>query len=233
VSQEINLINPALLPRRDWLGFRSVAILAGLVSLLMIGMYTYAHFLATSARSAQVATQAKLSVLQKDLQSIQATLAARIPNPALEEESLQLAAALKQRREVLQLAENLASRENGVVSEIMRGFSRQRMEGVWLTGFSFGPDGLDIRGRLLDPALLPAYIRRLNGEGAFRGRTFAALDMQSVAPEAGSVVASRTGQAESVAGAKTNGVEIGGPAHFTEFALRTSLGTSSLAGAKK
>lgn len=233
MSQEINLINLALLPRRDWLGFHSVAMLAVVALLLTIGTYTYAHFLAGSARSAQEATQVKLAALQNDLQSIQAALAARIPDPALQEETLQLSAALKQRREVLKLAESLSSRESGSVSEIMRGFSRQRMEGVWLTGFSFGPDGLDIRGRLLDPALLPAYIRRLNGEGAFRGRTFAALDMQGVAPEAGAVVAPGNRPVEPVSAAKTNRVESGEPTHFTEFALRTSLGTSSLAGGKK
>jgi hypothetical protein len=36
---------------------------------------------------------------------------------------------------------------------------------------------MEIRGRTLDPALLPEYIRRLNAEPAFRGHRFAALSV--------------------------------------------------------
>jgi len=221
MSQEINLINPALRPRRDWLAFRSVALGAAVALLLTTGLYAYARWSAYSAVKAQGEMQARLNRLQQEVQVAQTALAARVPDPALAEEARQLEAALKQRGDVLQLAERLAAQGTAEVAEVMRGFSRQRMEGVWLTAFSLGPGGLEIRGRLLDPALLPGYIRRLNGEPAFRGRSFAALDMQGVAPDV--LPPSGAAAATPPPAAVPAAAKPAGPARFTEFALRATL----------
>lgn len=218
MSQEINLINPALRPKRDLLAFRTVALAAGVAVLLISVMYAYARFSAASAQQAQSDIQAQLAILQKEVQASQAALAARVSDPALELEAQRLAAAVKQRGEVLQLAENLSAQGSGGVSEVMRGFSRQRLDGVWLTGFSVGPGGFDIRGRLLDPSLLPTYIRRLNAEPAFRGRSFAALDMQGVTPEVAPPAAGAPAPAATPVAALP-----AGPARYTEFALRATL----------
>jgi hypothetical protein len=227
VSQEINLLNPALRPKRDWLGAKSVAVGAGVAVVLMVLLFAYARTSANSAADAQVVVQEKLKKLQQEVQTAQAALAAKVPNPALENEAMGLAAAVKQRGEVLRLAESLAATGSGGVAEVMRGFSRQRVEGVWLTGFSVGPGGFDIRGRLLDPSLLPSYIRRLNAEPAFRGRSFAALDMQGIVPQ--SVAPAATG---APAPAATT-VTASGPARYTDFFLRATLTTSAAAGAKE
>lgn len=228
MSQEINLINPGLRRQRDWLAFGSVALgtLAALV--LTAGAYAYARSADASARARLVSVQAKLAGLQQEVQAAQAALAARTPDAALETERQQLAAALKQRGDVLQLAEGLASQEGGEVAEVMRGFSRQRMDGVWLTAFSIGANGIDIRGRLLDPALLPGYIRRLNGEPAFRGRSFAALDMHGVVPETAQPGSAAAGSPVLPAAAKP-----APPSRFTEFALRATLVGNPAAGGKE
>jgi hypothetical protein len=182
VSQEINLINPALRPQRDWFSSRSVAP-ALVAALVLVGaLFGGARYQLADAQKRQAhAAATHASALQR-LKSLQEMLAARKNDPVLEREVARLATELKQREDVLQLARGLAG-EGGGVADVMRGFSRQRVEGVWLTDFSVGPAGIDIRGRLLDPALLPAYIRRLNGEPAFRGRQFAALDMKGVVPQ--------------------------------------------------
>lgn len=229
MSQEINLVNPALRPKHDWLAFRSVAVAAAVALLLVSALYAYARVSASSALQAQMAVQARLTALQQEVQSAQAALAARVSDPQLEKEVVRLAAAVKQRGEVLRLAEELATQGSGGVAEVMRGFSRQRMDGVWLTGFSVGPGGFDIRGRLLDPASLPTYIRRLNTEPAFRGRSFAALDMQGVVPQ---VLPQSGGDAAAVPAPATT--QAAGPARYTEFALRATLtAPAATAGGKE
>lgn len=225
MSQEINLLNAALRPRRDWLGASSVALAAGGALALMLALYAYASGSAASAQRAQMDAQAALKAVQQEVQVAQAALAARVPNPALEAEAQQLKAALKQRGEVLRLAEDLSAQGSAGVAEVMRGFARQRMEGVWLTGFSVGPAGFDIHGRLLDPSLLPTYIRRLNAEPAFRGRSFAALDMQGVQPAAAAAAGSAPVQ-------KVSAVEPP-PVRVTEFFLRASLPAKAAAGGKE
>lgn len=226
MAQELNLLNPALRPRHDWLAFRSVALGALLAFGVVCAGYGYATYRHATVAAGEAAIKSRQAALQQELQSLQAKLAARVPDPALEEERQKLAAALQQREAVLALAQRMAAPERLPVTEVMRGFSRQRIEGVWLTGFAVTADGIDIRGRLLDHSLLPVYIRRLNSEPAFRGRSFAALDMQSVVPSSGA--SGETGAKASAAG--TTAAE---PAAFTEFALRTSLAAETAAGGRK
>lgn len=220
MSQEINLVNPALRPKRDWLSFQVVS-LATLVTLLLVGVAVAVVRLDLAAgRQAQAAAAAQLATVTQEVQQLQAAFAARRNDPALAQEAERLAAATVQRREVLKVAQGLAA-EAGGVAEAMRGFARQRLEGVWLTAFNIGPGGFDLSGRLLDPALLPAYIRRLNAEPAFRGRHFAALDMQGVEPAPPAAGTAPAAPAVVPVGAVAQPVA-SGPQRYTEFSLKAS-----------
>lgn len=224
MSQEINLLNLALRPKQDWLSFRSVSVATAASLLLVLALFTFARFDLAGKQQAQSAAAARQTAAQQELQNLQTALGTRKTDPALELEAAALSAAAKQRGEVLALAKSLAA-DGGTVANIMRGFSRQRIEGVWLTGFNVGPAGFDMRGRLLDPALLPAYIRRLNAEPAFRGRNFAALDMQGVVPQP--VVAAQNSVPVPTVPAPA------GPLRYTEFALKATAGGSSEKGGKE
>lgn len=221
MSQEINLLNPALLPRRDALGFETVAI-ATAVSLLVIGgLYAWAGSRSDAAQRQQAAAATQLKSAQQDLQVAQAQLAAKKNDPALEQEAQRLGLVVRQSRELLRLAEGSSASGGGDMTSVMRGFSRQVTEGVWLTAFSVGPAGFEIRGRLLDPSLLPAYIRKLNGEPAFKGRSFAALDMRAGTAEASAGAAPVPSSASGSGGAAPVAQSPSLP-RFTEFALQAS-----------
>ncbi len=222
MSQEINLLNPALRPKTDWLAFRPVAAAAAAVLLLVVAGYAYAAYRAGETARERGSVAGRLSTLQQELQGLQAALAERKPNPALAQEIGRLSAEIAQRRQVLKLAQETAV-GGEAPAELMRGFSRQITEGVWLTGFAVAAAGIDIRGRLLDPALLPAYIRRLNGEPAFRGRRFAALDLQAGVVLPPAAVGGQSTAAPPAAAAA---------APFTEFVLRASMAPPA-AGSKE
>lgn len=66
-------------------------------------------------------------------------------------------------------------------SDYLLAFARQAQASVWLTGFSLtGADrALEIRGRMLDASVLPDYLRRLNAEPRFKGRSFAQLEIRA------------------------------------------------------
>jgi hypothetical protein len=78
---------------------------------------------------------------------------------------------------------------------------RKAMPGVWLTGFSVGESGndLQVRGRVLHPDLVPAYLRALSDEPVMRGRQVTELKLSAKA----------TGAAPQPAG----------PERFVEFSL--------------
>ncbi|MCP5268276.1 MAG: hypothetical protein H6943_04450 [Zoogloeaceae bacterium] len=221
MSQQINLINTALRPKQHWLSFNNVAMATGVSVLLIVGLTAYASFSASRALAEQQAVSTQLIAVQQELQQVQATLATRKTDPVLERELADVSASLAHRRNVLRLAEESATRGDVGLAEMMRGFSRQVLDGVWLTGINLGSSGMDIRGRLLEPSLLPAYIRRLNEEPAFRGRLFAALDMNDVPPEAPKLGANGLplpAAPDAVAGDASATARI----RFTEFALRAS-----------
>lgn len=86
----------------------------------------------------------------------------------------------------------LAGMQGGVGGNV-EGFSpyltalaRQTMTGVWLTGVEIGsPSGdLVLKGRVLDGGLVPAYIRQLNREPLFQGRSVSELRLSAKSEQA-------------------------------------------------
>jgi hypothetical protein len=65
-------------------------------------------------------------------------------------------------------------------SQYMSAFSRQVVQGLWLTGFKVTGDAaqISLSGGVLDPQLLPIYIQKLGSEQAMQGKSFATLQMQ-------------------------------------------------------
>jgi hypothetical protein len=95
-----------------------------------------------------------------------------------------LAEEIARADEQLRLRRGLLAGMQGGVAANAEGFSpyltalaRQTMNGVWLTGVEIaGPSGdLVLKGRVVDSGLVPAYIRQLNQEPLFRGRSVSEL----------------------------------------------------------
>ena len=66
-------------------------------------------------------------------------------------------------------------------SDYLLAFSRQSVNGVWLTSISVGGEGSNkmiVDGRALRPDLVSDYIKRLSKEKSMQGQTFATLNMQ-------------------------------------------------------
>lgn len=220
MSQQINLLNPDLRPRRDWLSFSVVAPLALAALLVVTVSAVWERSRLVGLRVLESEVSNRLKAEQERLQMLTKAAAERTSDPAVAREAERLNAALQLRREALQMLQAGGSGETGGFSGAMAGLARQSMDGLWLTGFAAGGGELEIRGRMLDPSLLPAYIRRLDSEQAFQGRRFAELDMKGVdaqdKPAAGAPPAPAT--------AAVPALRL--PPH-TEFTLRT-VGAANL-----
>jgi hypothetical protein len=225
MSQEINLLNPALRRKLDWLSFDSVAVGALAALFVVSAVYGYAAMQLSAARAQSTDLSGQLAAAQDELQASRTALAARKNNPAVENEYQELSRTLRLRQEIYRLAAGSTGDGSGDVADVMRGFSRQIVNGVWLTGFALGPGNFEIRGRVLEPSLLPAYIRRLNGEPAFRGRQFAALDMRSPAeppPAAGAATAGNVPAPGNIPAGKAETPVAAAAPRYLEFVLRAS-----------
>lgn len=182
MSQQINLLLPELRPRFDWLALPVVAGAALIGLLLLVAMAVLMAMTADGLKAREVNVRNQLAALQQQVQSLGRNLAARQADTALDKQLVAARLAVSQRQEVLNVIAQGDVAGSGAYSGFLQGFSRQIVDGVWLVGFGFAQKDVEIRGRLIDPALLPVYINRLNAEPVFAGRRFAALDMKGVEP---------------------------------------------------
>lgn len=185
MAQQINLYDPALLRKRDWFALSNLVLGAGIAALLVAAAGVLVRGGLPELQAQATTGEAQLQAMRDQVLVLGQRVAERKADPRIEQElaaTRQLAAA---RGEVLQaLRQRLASGEPSF-ADYLRGLARQSMTGLWITGFAWdaASDGLEIRGRTTDPALLPEYIGRLNREPAFRGQAFAALTVAEGKPD--------------------------------------------------
>jgi hypothetical protein len=209
MARQINLLNPALRKTRDWLSALTLAAVAGGL-ILVVGAAAVGVRMHASARHAEaeelVASQKQA---QEALLAITQQVAARKPDARLAADLQQSRAQLKRQQDVLAELEGGTLGDTRGFSEYLRGFARQVPQGLWLTAFKIGAGGreMEVRGRMVSPLLLTEYVRRLNAESAFRGHSFAGLDIQT--PQAGGAATAAAGAAQAPA--------------YTDFVLSTML----------
>jgi hypothetical protein len=100
---------------------------------------------------------------------------------ALAEELPRAEERLRTRRALLEDVKTGAGGNAAGYSVYLAALARRTMPGVWLTAVEFSGKSNDlvIKGRVLDGELVPAYIRQLNQEEPFAGRSVNELRMSA------------------------------------------------------
>jgi hypothetical protein len=208
VSQQINLYNAALAPSRDMLSASHVAgAAAASIVIVAIAAGGFGH----------VANQreAELAALQPDVKAQQDRLAvltrdtAPKRNMLLEAELAEANVLLQGREAALRVLAGKAPGYAGGYADTLRAMARQSVAGLWLTQFSIDDASgeLNLKGRTLDPAQVPVFVKRLNAETALQGRPIARFSMLDA------TLARPAGASASA------GLPVPPARHFTEFVL--------------
>lgn len=216
MSQQINLFNPLFLRKEKYFSARTMAQALGLIALGIAALYAFA-MVQTRSLERTAAEYARQVDAQRD-QFVR--LGGQGRSKLLEAEVARVEAEVKARRALLGSLQGGELGNTEGFSQYFAAFGRNPMHGVWLTGFSVGDSGneLKIRGRVLHPDLVPAYLKALNVEDVMRGRQV--TDLKLVARD------------ESLArrGAATAGA-VTGPERFVEFDLSAPLKNAEAASA--
>ena len=226
MRRHLNLYDPSLRRQRQWLTLPNIAAAAtGMLSLILVWGFLARGEADRREQGMRMAAE-ELSALQQETAALAGRIAGLKADPRLERELRETEARLAVRREILDwLGQSGEAPPGGAYADYLRGLARQTVDGVWLTSFTVGADGtgMEIRGRTLDPALLPEYIRRLNSERAFQGRRFAEFRISAAAAanSAGNGGAKPAEPVQSaIAGSAPNQAPNQAPARtFHEFAL--------------
>ncbi len=175
--QQINLINPSLIPKRQWL---PVPLLVGVIA-SALGVLT-GHFAFESSAMKEVMAAAAVpsaAAAHAPGATAQAASGAAV---AAEAAALQTRiATLESLRAGSRTQSNLPKGIAPAIDAIVASLS----DSIWLTEIDIGPDGsLRISGGTLDPRALAAMAQRLSQVGALKGTRIGVLRIEPWAPAA-------------------------------------------------
>ncbi len=211
MSQQINLFDASLRPRRDSLNAATMVIsfVVVLCALLAYDQYARRQLVRLELQLAASDSQAK------DLQSRVAQLGgARAPDKALAEEVSRTEAQLRKWQELLDRLSGIGIGNTQGHARFLEALARQHAEGVWLTQITVGDSGDDfaLKGRMLSSDLLGRYIEALNRDETLRGRAIGQIDISRAAPRGKG--ADSTAQVKQAPGATDTG--------FVEFSIASA-----------
>jgi hypothetical protein len=186
MTQNINLFDPGLRQTRPRLSLVMLFnCLAGLVVAMLV-VYVFLQFQMNGLNGELREAQKLLDAERAEAQKLAGQAAARKPDPQLEAEIAKLQSELRQAHEAIAALKGSSFGDRQGFAEYLRAFSRQSLDGLWLTAFTItGRGELEISGRALRPDLVPAYLQRLNGEDVLAGRSFARFEMNRPAEAPG------------------------------------------------
>ena len=219
MPQHINLLHAGLLLRREaWRSTQAASAVGAVAALALLATLGLRHMAVDRAEQARAA--------ELELATLQARITPqdeRTPPSRHAAELQRLRAEEAGQRQVHAVLESGAAGRTQGYAEYFKALSRQAQPTVWLTGFSVSADAaaLELQGRMTDPHRLPDYLRHLNSEPLFKGRTFAQMSLKAVEPAA-----------SGAAGAAGASNSTGGGSSITEFTLRAVPAARSSAEAR-
>lgn len=191
MSQQINLFNPVFLKQKKYFSALTMLQALGLIVLGSALFYGYALYQVAQMSRQTEEMGKRYAAEQARLVGFANEFSPQRAGQLLEEELKQLERQAAAQELQLQLLQSGALGNTGGYSEYMRAFARQSVKGLWLTAFDIAGDGaqMSLSGAVLDPHLVPVYIRRLSREKIMQGKTFSTLQMQQPKSEADRPVA--------------------------------------------
>jgi Tfp pilus assembly protein PilN len=177
MAQQINLFNPVFLKQKKYFSAVTLLQALGLVVAGVLVFYGYAVY--ESRTQARVAAEAsrQLAAQSQQVAALTRDFSPQGRSRLLQEEIARVNTRLKQRQDMLALLQTGGLGNTAGFARYLAALARQSLGGVWLTGFSVSGDEveLNLAGRVLQPDLVPAYLRGLNREDVMRGRRITEL----------------------------------------------------------
>ena len=182
MARHINLLDPPSQTPSPFAALWQVLVPMALVVLVMVSWGAVLRW-QTSGVSAQLdKVEAQRQPMETQLNEMQTGSAQDPANQALRQQLARAEAQLAARQDIAQALQRGELGTTKGFSELMRAFGRRTVADLWLTELSADEvtAALQIRGRTLEPAAVPRWLKQLSEEPALRGRR---LDLLSLSPE--------------------------------------------------
>ena len=182
MMQQVNLFRSQFVSRPTAFGWRSLLWMVGIVLVTMAGISVLDVLQSQrlNRQVAQVAGQLQdlrdgLTRLNQRVRSVEAD-----PHRAAARELLR-----QQNGEALrffQALNSLSRRDPIQFSGYFRGLAKHPVNGLWLEEMQIDAEGqaLVLRGRALDPSLIPRFLQGLRDDPSFAGHAFAEVEFERI-----------------------------------------------------
>lgn len=231
MTRQINLYNPALRARREWLSGKSLLNGIG-VMIVLLGLYGgVVRWQNQQLTEEANRVGAELSRRQSELARLNEELAQRKVGKETEAALRYAEAALQARERVREALDSGTLGSSEGFAEFLRAFARQARDGLWMVGLQMAEGGRNItlEGRTVNPDQIPGYIRGLNSEPMLRGRSFEAMSVRLVGDDDKPAARPRSGDAAAPTGQEA-AVKMPPFHEFLLTASATKSGSDSAAG---
>ncbi|MEN9491922.1 MAG: hypothetical protein RJA63_2371 [Pseudomonadota bacterium] len=178
MRQQINLVNPALLPPKPFFQFRSMMTALAVIALsLSVLAGVFSAKVASYREITDRATQ-RLALKQERVKELEAQLAQRQKDPQA------VAALVKAQTEQMQLRQIAASLARGGMLEdgksyaaYLEALARKPSRGVWLNRIEFHGARMLLEGMAVSAEDIPPYLSQLQSLPEFAGQRFVSFSL--------------------------------------------------------
>jgi hypothetical protein len=177
MTHNINLYDASLKARRDLLAPGPALAMVGSAVICIALAISWARGAATQLTPIADEGTAALQARQAALQAAVDSSAAKRADPEVQNAVAEAQRALVQRRAALQVLAASPIDNQGGFAARLEALARQSVDGLWLTGMVLRQDDVVLKGRALQPQLIPVYVQRLDREPSLQGRAFRALEV--------------------------------------------------------
>lgn len=178
MSQQVNLYQPIF--RKQKRKFSAMAMLQATV-LMVAGvglMYGYTQWQVRQMRAEVAQMDKQLGGLTKKLDDITRQFGERLQSKELQARLTEVQIRIEGKQQLRELLSGAEFNTQGF-SDYFVAFARQHQAGVWLTGLDItgAAEQLTLKGRSVNPELVPRYLQRLSNEQLLKGIEFRTFQM--------------------------------------------------------
>jgi Tfp pilus assembly protein PilN len=178
MKQQINLVNPALLPAKPFFQLHRMALALLALALALLLTWALLRPAVLSHEAAAATANARLATREAQVKTLEQQVSQRRPDPR---HASAIAAAQQIRQALLEMAQQLEPESQPVYSAYLRGLGETGMKDVWLRAIEFEGERIELKGLTLRATVLPEYLEALNRQTVFRGMRFDGFDISQEA----------------------------------------------------
>jgi len=170
MSQQINLFNPIFMKQRKYFSLLTMLQALGLIILGSLFFYGYALYQVGQLKQQSEQSTRRFNAEQARFVRYTAEFSPQQANQTLQAEVQRLEKDMAEQTRMIDTLKSGSVGNTTGYSQYMRAFSRQLVQGLWLTSFKVTGDAaqISLSGGVLDPESLPIYIQRLGREQAMQ-----------------------------------------------------------------